>query len=62
MRQTKNSMDDLLERLGRPVDPDDPNLWEIDRDRIDAAAEIKRLQAEIERLKEALYRAKWEGT
>lgn len=43
-------MDDLLERLGRPVDPDDPNLWEIDRDRIDAAAAIKRLQAELQTL------------
>jgi hypothetical protein len=39
-------MSELIERLRKPVDPDDPNLWVVDKDRLDAVAEIERLRAE----------------
>jgi hypothetical protein len=36
---------DIVERLREPIDPDDPDLWQVDKDRLDAAAEIERLRA-----------------
>jgi hypothetical protein len=47
-------MTDIVERLREQIDPDHPNLWKVDKDRVEAADEIERLKA-------ALYRAKWEG-
>jgi hypothetical protein len=38
-------MTDIVERLRMPVDPDHPNLWTVDKDRLDAAVEIERLRA-----------------
>lgn len=35
-----------MERLLEPIDPDDPHLWKVDKDRLEAATEIKRLKAE----------------
>jgi hypothetical protein len=40
-------MSDIVERLREPIDPDDPNLWKIDKDRREAAAEINRLRKEL---------------
>jgi gamma-glutamyl:cysteine ligase YbdK (ATP-grasp superfamily) len=37
-------MTDIVERLREPIDPDDPNLWKVDRDRLEAADEIERLR------------------
>jgi hypothetical protein len=42
---------DIVERLLRDVDPDDPNLWDVDRVRLDAAAEVKRLRAALNRIR-----------
>ena len=76
-------MSDIVERLREPVDPDDPDLWKVDKNRLEAADEIVRLRgeneqqrkqwediwrrnvdllAEIERLKEALYRSREGGS
>lgn len=43
-------MSDIVERLRGPIDPDDPNLWKVDKERREAAVEIERLQGEIKRL------------
>lgn len=37
-------MTDIVERLRAPVDPDDPDLWKVDKDRREAAEEIERLR------------------
>jgi hypothetical protein len=47
---------DIVEQLRRPVDPDDPDLWVVDRDRLNAANEINRLRAALtEEMVEAGY-------
>ena len=47
-------MTDLVERLREPIDPDYPDLWKVNKDRLNAADEIERLRAENEQLREAL--------
>jgi hypothetical protein len=42
---------DILERLQTPLDPDDPDLWAIDRNRLEAANEIKRLRTQNDELR-----------
>jgi hypothetical protein len=38
-------MSDIVERLREQIDPDHPNLWKVDKDRVEAADEIERLRA-----------------
>jgi len=38
-------MADIVKRLRQPIDLDDPDLWKIDRDRLEAADEIERMRA-----------------
>lgn len=40
-------MTDIVERLLKPIDPDDPNLWKVDKDRLDAANEIETLRGRL---------------
>ena len=37
-------MTDIVERLREQIDPDHPNLWKVDKDRVEAADEIERLR------------------
>lgn len=37
-------MTDIVARLREPINPDDPNLWKVDKDRQEAADEIERLR------------------
>ena len=46
---------DIVERLREQIDPDHPNLWKVDKDRVEAADEIERLRAEVEQ-----QRKQWE--
>ena len=43
----KAELMDIVERLRKRIDPDDPDLWVLDRDRIEAADEIERLRARL---------------
>ncbi len=43
-------MTDIAERLRLPVDPDHPNLWTVDKDRLGAAVEIERLRAALQKI------------
>jgi hypothetical protein len=38
---------DIVKRLRAPVDPDDPNLWTVDKDRLEAAARIEALEKQL---------------
>jgi hypothetical protein len=42
-------MSDIVERLREQIDPDHPNLWKVDKDRVEAADEIERLRIEVEK-------------
>jgi hypothetical protein len=48
-------MSDIVERLREQIDPDHPNLWKVDKDRVEAADEIERLRGENEQ-----QRKQWE--
>jgi len=45
-------MSDLVERLRAAVDPDDPNLWTVDKDRNEAADRIETLEAALREIAE----------
>jgi hypothetical protein len=47
-------MTDIVERLREPVDPDDPDLWKVDKNRLEAADEIERLRSRL-----AVLDAQW---
>jgi hypothetical protein len=45
-------MTDIVERLREPVDPDDPDLWKVDKNRLEAADEIERLRAALDAVRQ----------
>jgi hypothetical protein len=42
----------IVERLRMAVDPDDPNLWTVDKDRKEAADRIEALEAALREIAE----------
>jgi hypothetical protein len=45
-------MSDIVQRLREPVDPDHPNLWIVDKNRLEAAARIEALEAALREIAE----------
>ena len=48
-------MSDLVERLRTPADPDDPNLWNVDKNRLEAADRIEALEAALNYVADMTY-------
>jgi hypothetical protein len=53
MTDDADHMTDIVERLREPVDPDDPDLWKVDRDRLAACCEIERLRVSLREMADA---------